>query len=168
MMQVLKFPNPRLRIKAQKILKITPEIKKTLDDMLKIMYKNKGVGLAATQVDVHLAMIVIDVSEQQNQPLKLINPVIIKSCDTQDEEEGCLSVPGFRAEIKRAQNITYTAIDENNTTIQQEVNGLMAVCIQHEIDHLNGKLFIDYLSNAKRQKVRTLIKKNQNNKNNKK
>ena len=166
-MQVLTFPNPKLRTKAQKILKITPEIKKTLDDMLKIMYQKKGVGLAATQVDVHLAMIVIDISEKQNQPLKLINPVIINKSDTQDEEEGCLSVPGFRADIKRAQNITYTATDENNKETTKDVTGLMAVCIQHEIDHLKGKLFIDYLSNAKRQKVRTLIKKNQNNKNNK-
>jgi peptide deformylase len=158
-MKILQFPSARLRIVAKKIINITDEVKENLNSMLDIMYQQKGIGLAATQVNIHQRMIVLDVSEKQNQAQKLINPVIVEKFDIQEEEEGCLSVPEFRAKIPRAKKIIFSYVDEENNSFQKEAEGLLAICIQHEIDHLNGKLFIDYLSQAKRQQIRTMLKK---------
>ena len=152
-LQVLIFPDQRLRTKAQAVAEVTDEIRRTLDDMLETMYDEEGIGLAATQVDIHQQMIVLDVSESRDQPVFLINPEILDQQGEQGIEEGCLSVPGVRALVPRAAQITVRALDRDGQQRTFEAENLLAICIQHEIDHLQGKLFIDYLSPLKRQRL---------------
>ena len=156
---ILEFPDERLRKKAAAVKSVDEKIKKLVDDMLETMYESKGVGLAATQVDVHQRVIVIDVSEEKNAPLSLINPEIIERDGIKESEEGCLSVPGFFEKVKRAEHIKVKAIDKEGQAFEFEARDLLAVCVQHEMDHLNGKLFVDYISSLKRQRIKKKLEK---------
>ena len=158
-LDVLHFPNPRLRKKGRPVTEIDDSIRKLAEDMLETMYAENGIGLAATQVDVQQRVVVIDLSEERNQPMILVNPEIISQEGTETMQEGCLSVPGFFDEVQRAESIRMQYLDLNGEKIEMETGGLLAVCIQHEIDHLNGKLFIDYLSPLKRQRLRKKLEK---------
>lgn len=156
---ILHFPHPNLRLMAKPVENITADTQTLLDDMLETMYADRGIGLAATQIDVQLRVVVIDVSEDHNQPLFLINPEILEKDGTEIMKEGCLSVPGFFDEVQRAENIRARFLDRQGNLQEISTDGLLAVCIQHEIDHLNGKLFIDYLSLLKRQRIEKKLKK---------
>ena len=159
-LSILEFPDPRLRTKAQPVIIVDNDIRRIIDDMLETMYAAPGIGLAATQVDIHQQIIVIDVSEEKNQPLVLINPKVTINDETLDSyDEGCLSVPGFYETVERPKGIRVEALDRNGKPFVIEPEGLLAVCIQHEIDHLNGKLFVDYLSTMKRQRIRKKLEK---------
>lgn len=158
---ILRFPDPRLRQKAQPVEELTDEIRKVADDMLTTMYASAGIGLAATQVNVHKQIVVIDVSEQRNRPMCLINPRIIEREGQTDSMEGCLSVPDFCATVKRAARVKVAALDRDGRAIEFEADGLLADCVQHEIDHLQGKLFIDHLSPLKRLRLLAQVKKQQ-------
>jgi peptide deformylase len=159
LLDVLHFPDDRLRTVAKPVEEITPEIKQLAADMIETMYDENGVGLAATQVNVHLRVVVIDVSADRNQAMVLINPTIIETSGVEVSEEGCLSVPETNAEVERAEFVTfeYLNLDGEKQTI--EADGLLAVCIQHELDHLKGKLFIDYLSSLKQKRIKTKLEK---------
>jgi peptide deformylase len=157
---ILEFPDPRLRTHAKPVQQVDERIRQLVRDMFATMYAAPGVGLAATQVNVHEQVVVIDVSENHDQPLVFINPKI----EILDEtlftyEEGCLSVPGFHESITRPQHIRVSALDAEGRAFTISPEGLLAVCIQHECDHLNGKLFVDYLSNLKRQRIRAKLEK---------
>ena len=156
---VLEFPDERLRKKAAVVKTVDDKIKKLADDMLETMYQSHGVGLAATQVDVHQRVIVIDISEEKNDPLFLINPEVFEKDGIKDSEEGCLSVPGFFEKVKRAEHIRVKALDKDGQSIEFEATDFLAVCVQHEIDHLNGKLFVDYISTLKRQRIKKKLEK---------
>jgi peptide deformylase len=157
---VLRFPDERLRIKAEPVTEVTDEIKKIVDDMIETMYHEKGVGLAATQVNIHKQIVVMDVSEDGNQPIVLINPKIIaKSDETMVNEEGCLSVPGYYAKVDRHTQVTVSALDREGKPFTLPAEELLAICIQHELDHLQGILFVDYLSPLKRQRIRAKLEK---------
>ncbi|MDD5319535.1 MAG: peptide deformylase [Methylococcales bacterium] len=156
---ILEFPDERLRKKAAVVKTVDNTIKKLVDDMLETMYQSKGVGLAATQVDVHQRVIVIDVSEERNNPLFLINPEIIEKDGIEESEEGCLSVPGFYEKVKRAEHVRVKALDRNGQAFEFDARDLLAVCVQHEIDHLDGKLFVDYISSLKRQRIKKKLEK---------
>ncbi len=156
---ILEFPDERLRKKAVEVTAVDGTVKKLVDDMLETMYQAKGVGLAATQVNVHQRVIVIDVSEEKNVPLCLINPVILSKDGVEESEEGCLSVPGFFEKVKRAERIKVKALDKQGQTFELEAEELLAVCIQHEMDHLEGKLFVDYISSLKRQRIKKKLEK---------
>ena len=158
-LQVLTFPDERLRTVAKPVDKVTPEIQKIVDDMLETMYLEEGIGLAATQVDIHLRIVVIDLSEERNEPRVLINPEIIAKDGEDGIEEGCLSVPSARALVPRAKTVTVKALDRDGNPYQIEADDLLAICIQHELDHLQGKLFIDYLSPLKQQRIKQKIEK---------
>ena len=159
---ILQFPDPRLRTEAKPVAAVDDRVRKIIDDMFETMYEAPGVGLAATQVNVHEQIIVIDVSENRDQPLVFINPHIEVLDETHfDYEEGCLSVPGFYEKVTRPQHVRVTALDRNGDFFTIEPEGLLAVCIQHERDHLDGKLFVDYLSNLKRKRIRTKLEKQQ-------
>jgi len=160
-LNILEFPDPLLRKKAAAVKNVDGKIIQLIDNMLDTLYAAPGIGLAASQVNVHRQLIVIDVSEERNQPLVLINPHIIASEGEIETAEGCLSVPGFYEPVKRAEKIQYTAIDRNGEPFSQAAENLLAVCIQHEIDHLAGKLFVDYLSTVKRQLIRRKLLKQQ-------
>ena len=158
-LDILRFPDPRLHNKAQRIEQVDDSLRRLADDMLETMYQAPGVGLAATQVNVAKRLTVIDISEDKNRPLVLINPEIIE-CDGKEEtEEGCLSVPGIFEKVTRAERIRITALDRDGNAFELSADGLLAVCIQHEIDHLDGKLFVDYLSSLKRQRIRKKLEK---------
>ena len=160
LLPILEFPDPRLRKHAKRVDVVDSELQKLIDDMFDTMYDAPGVGLAATQIDVHLQVIVIDVSEDKNEPLVFINPKVeILDKDEFAYEEGCLSVPGFYEEVTRPQHVRVTALDKNGDQFVIEPKDLLAVCIQHEMDHLDGKLFVDYLSNLKRQRIRKKLEK---------
>ena len=159
LLDILRFPDARLRTKAVPVTEVTDGIREFLDDMLETMYTAPGIGLAATQVNVHQEIVVVDVSEDKNQPYCLINPVIIKAEGEKICEEGCLSVPEYFAEVKRAEKITVKALDRVRKEFELEADGLLAVCIQHELDHLKGKLFVDYLSPLKQQRLRKKFEK---------
>lgn len=159
LLNILEFPDERLRKKAVKVQTVDDKIKNLVDDMLETMYESRGVGLAATQVNVHLRVIVIDVSEQKDTPLCLINPEIIEKDGVEESEEGCLSVPGFFEKVKRAEHIKVKALDKDGKTYEFEARDLLAVCVQHEIDHLDGKLFVDYISPLKRQRIKKKLEK---------
>lgn len=159
LLEVLHFPDERLRTVAKPVDEITPEIKKIASDMLETMYEENGVGLAATQVNIHQRIVVIDVSAERNQPLTLINPTIIDSSGVEVSEEGCLSVPETNAEVQRAEFVTLEYLDLEGEKQVVEADDLFAVCIQHELDHLNGKLFIDYLSTLKQKRIKTKLEK---------
>jgi peptide deformylase len=156
---ILEFPDERLRKKAAVIKNVDKKIKQLVDDMTDTMYKAEGVGLAATQVNVHLRVIMIDISEEGNDPLCLINPELVEKEGVEESEEGCLSVPNFFEKIKRAEHIKIKALNREGQSYELEADGLLAVCIQHEMDHLEGKLFVDYLSPLKRQRIKTKLEK---------
>ena len=156
---ILEFPDERLRKKAAVVKTVDDKIKKLVDDMLETMYQSKGVGLAATQVDVHQRVIVIDVSEEKNNPLSLINPEIIEKDGIEEAEEGCLSVPGFYEKVNRAEHVRVKALNREGKSFEFEARDLLAVCVQHEMDHLNGKLFVDYISSLKRQRIKKKLEK---------
>ncbi len=156
---ILEFPDKRLRNVAKPVETVDEEVKQLVEDMLETMYDAKGIGLAATQVNVHKRVIVIDVSEEKNDPICLINPDILEQEGDEESEEGCLSVPGFFENVKRAESITVQALNQQGESFQINADGLLAVCIQHEMDHLLGKLFVDYLSTLKRKRIQTKLEK---------
>jgi peptide deformylase len=157
---VLRFPDPRLKTKASLVTEITEATSIIIDDMLATMYDENGVGLAATQVDIHQRIVVMDVSENNDQPIVLINPEIIaKSDDTLINEEGCLSVPGVYAKVDRHTTCTVKALDRHGKEFTLDGEELLSICIQHELDHLNGVLFVDYLSPLKRQRIKIKLEK---------
>lgn len=156
---VLEFPDERLRKKAVVVKTVDDKIRRLVDDMLETMYHSHGVGLAATQIDVHQRIVVIDVSEEKDKPLFLINPEIIEKDGIKESEEGCLSVPGFFEKVNRAEHIRVKALDRDGQTFEFDATELLAVCVQHEIDHLNGKLFVDYISPLKRQRIKKKLEK---------
>ena len=158
-LDVLRFPDERLRTIAKPVETIDSAIKTLVSDMLETMKDENGIGLAATQVDVHKRVVVIDVSEKQDTPQVFINPDITHMDGTTISEEGCLSVPNNYAKVERAEKITVKALDENGDSFTLDADGLLAICIQHELDHLKGKLFVDYLSPLKRQRIRTKLEK---------
>ncbi|MCV9880565.1 peptide deformylase [Brenneria izbisi] len=158
-LQVLHFPDERLRIKAQPVKEVNANIQRIVDDMFDTMYEEEGIGLAATQVDIHQRIIVIDVSEERDQRLVLINPELLEQSGDTGIEEGCLSIPETRALVPRAERVKVRALDREGNTFELEAEGLLAICIQHEMDHLVGKLFIDYLSPLKRQRIRQKLEK---------
>jgi len=158
-LEVLHFPDPRLRKKATLIETIDATIKAVADDLLETMFDKGGIGLAATQVNIQKRIIVIDISEDRNNPWVLINPEILASDGIVQTQEGCLSVPGYYDDVERAERIKYSYLNLEGELIEEEADGLLSVCIQHEIDHLDGKLFIDYLSPLKRQRLMKKIEK---------
>jgi len=160
LLEILEFPDPRLRTKAKSVESVDDALRQVIDDMFETMYAAPGIGLAATQVNVHRRLVVIDISEEKDQPLVLINPEF-EVLDTQVEscQEGCLSVPGYYEEVTRPRHIRLKALDRDGQPYSLEAEDLLAVCIQHEIDHLNGKLFVDYLSPLKRNRIRKKLEK---------
>jgi peptide deformylase len=156
---ILEFPDPRLRTRAQPVTEFDAELGTLVDDMFETMYAAPGIGLAASQVDVHKRVIVIDLSEARNEPLVFINPEILAREGVEETEEGCLSVPGIFDEVERASKIRLRSQDKSGAVSEREYEGMLAVCIQHEIDHLEGKLFVDYLSDLKRQRIRKRLEK---------
>ena len=158
-LDVLRFPDERLRTVAAPVETITPELQQIVDDMFETMYAEEGIGLAATQVDIHQRIIVIDVSEDREDQLVLINPEILEQSGSTGIEEGCLSVPGSRALVPRAEWVKVRALDRHGKPFELEADDLLAICIQHEMDHLMGKLFVDYLSPLKRQRIRQKLEK---------
>jgi peptide deformylase len=156
---ILEFPDPRLRTRAQPVEHVDDELRKLIDDMFETMYAAPGIGLAATQVNVHKRVLVIDISETRDQPLALINPEVIQRQGVEETEEGCLSVPGIYDKVTRAERIRVRALNRDGKSIEMDADGLLAVCIQHEIDHLDGKLFVDYLSELKRTRIRKKLEK---------
>ena len=160
-LDLLYYPDKRLRTVAKPVATVDNSISKLVDDMFETMYKAPGIGLAATQVNVHKQIIVIDVSVEKKQPLCLINPVIIAEQGTEICDEGCLSVPDIYEAVERAEKVTVIALDQNGDEYTLEADEMLAVCIQHEMDHLKGKLFVDYLSPLKRQRVKKRLLKSQ-------
>ena len=156
---VLHFPDPRLRKKARPVADVDAGIRQLSGDMLETMYAENGIGLAATQVNIQQRVVVMDLSEEKNDPVTLVNPEIMEKSGTEEMEEGCLSVPGYSDLVRRAEKITYRYLNLDGEVIEEEADGLRAVCIQHEIDHLDGKLFIDYLSPMKKRRIRKKIEK---------
>lgn len=156
---ILEYPDPRLRTVAQPVDEVDDALRQLIDDMLETMYASQGIGLAATQVNVHRRLLVLDVSEDQGQPLALINPEIVAREEVCTTQEGCLSVPGIFDDVERAQRIRVRALDRHGEPFEMDAEGLLAVCIQHEMDHLEGKLFVDYLSELKRQRIRKKLEK---------
>lgn len=162
LLPILEFPDPRLRTVAKPVEKVDDDIRQLVDDMFETMYDAPGVGLAATQVNVHKQVIVIDTSEDKTEPHVFINPEIeVLDKELYDYEEGCLSVPGFYEKITRPEHVRVTALDRDGNSFTIEPEGLLAVCIQHEMDHLQGKLFVDYVSSMKRQRIRKKLEKQQ-------
>jgi len=158
-LHILEFPDERLRTKAVPIEAVDDALRALIDDMFETMYDAPGIGLAATQVNVHRQLLVADVSEDHDEPIVLINPQIVERDGAQTCSEGCLSVPTITADVTRAERIVVTGLDRDGESIKMEADGLLAVCIQHEMDHLQGKLFVDYLSPLKRQMVRKKLEK---------
>lgn len=158
-LDILHFPDKRLRKICEPVVEVNDDIRRLLGDMLETMYAAPGIGLAAIQVNVHKRVLVVDVSEDRSEPLCFINPDIISLDGEEEMQEGCLSVPGFYETVKRAETIKVRALDREGRPFELDAGGLLAVCIQHEIDHLNGKLFVDYLSPLKRQRIRKKLEK---------
>lgn len=158
-LEVLRFPDERLRTVAKPIDKIDGKITTLIEDMFDTMRDEKGIGLAATQVDRHVRLVVMDVSEDQSEPRVFINPVITHKDGKTISEEGCLSVPNNYAKVERAEHIVVTALDKSGKEFSLEASDLLAICIQHELDHLQGKLFVDYLSPLKKQRIRKKLEK---------
>lgn len=160
LLPILEFPDPRLRTVAKPVVEVTDAHRVLIKDMLETMYDAPGIGLAATQVNVHERILVIDISEDKSEPRVFINPVVdILDPELGEYDEGCLSVPGFYDTVTRPQRIRVTAMNEHGETFEEELSGLMAICLQHEIDHLEGKLFVDYLSPLKRNRIRKKLEK---------
>lgn len=161
-LSILEFPDPRLRTVAEPVASVDDEVRRLVDDMIETMYAAPGIGLAATQVNVHRRILVIDLSEDQSDPRVFINPEIeIPEGEKEPMQEGCLSIPGVYEDVSRTQAVRVRALDYNGEPFEAEYSGLMAVCLQHEVDHLNGKLFIDYLSQLKRSRIRRKVEKQQ-------
>ncbi|MEE8287052.1 MAG: peptide deformylase [Gammaproteobacteria bacterium] len=158
---ILHYPDPRLRNRAQAVERVDDAVRRLVDDMLETMYAAPGIGLAAIQVNVPKRVITIDISEHGDQPLCLINPEILELAGSIETEEGCLSVPGIYESVERADAIRARGLDRDGQAVEFEAEGLLAVCVQHEIDHLDGKLFVDYLSQLKRQRIRKKAHKQQ-------
>ena len=158
-LDILHFPDPRLRNKAKPVAEVDDGVRKLVDDMFETMYQAPGIGLAAIQVNVPLRVVTIDISEERDQPLALINPEILERDGIEEMNEGCLSVPGVYEKVRRADHIRFRALDRDGEPFEMEAQGLLAVCVQHEIDHLDGKLFVDYLSSLKRQRIRKKLEK---------
>ena len=156
---ILEFPDPRLRTTAVPVEVVDDELNAVIDDMFETMYAAPGIGLAATQVDIHKRFLVADISHDQSEPHVFINPVIVEKDGATVSEEGCLSVPGYYEDVQRAEHIRVKYLDRQGRETEMEASGLLAVCIQHEIDHLDGKLFVDYLSETKRQRIRKRLLK---------
>ncbi|MGH8377943.1 MAG: peptide deformylase [Gammaproteobacteria bacterium] len=161
LMSILHYPDPRLRIRARPVPAVGADTRQLVADLLETMYAAPGIGLAATQVGVDQRVIVVDVSEKGDQPQAYINPEILSRDGTETMQEGCLSVPGVFEEVQRAERIRVHALDPEGQPLEFDADGLLAVCIQHEIDHLDGKLFVDYLSQLKRQRIRKKLEKEQ-------
>ena len=159
LLNILHFPDPKLRTVARPVVEFDSKLKKLVNDMFETMYEAPGIGLAATQVDRHIRLLVMDVSEERNAPRCLINPEILQADGEEESDEGCLSVPGFYESVIRAEHIRVRANDMEGETIEFESDGVEAVCIQHEMDHLEGKLFVDYLSTLKRNRIRKKLVK---------
>ncbi|MDC1319207.1 peptide deformylase [Litorivicinus sp.] len=158
--QILEFPDLRLRKVAKPVADVDDTIRKLIDDMFETMYEAQGIGLAATQIDVHLRVVVIDLQNEINEPLIMINPEFeVLTQEIDEMQEGCLSVPGIYEVVKRPEHIRLRALNRVGNTFELEAYGLLAVCIQHECDHLNGKLFVDHLSNLKRSRIRSKLTK---------
>ncbi len=158
-LEILEFPDPRLRTKAQPVTVFDAALQRQIDDMFETMYAAPGIGLAATQVNIHKQMFVIDVSEDNTQPLVFINPEFVDKRGIEEMEEGCLSFPGVYAKVQRANEITIRALDRHGQPFELDTGDLLAVCIQHEFDHIEGKLFVDYLSPLKRERIRKQLEK---------
>ena len=158
-LKILEFPDPRLRTKAVPVMAVDEDLRTLILDMFETMYEAPGIGLAATQVDVHKRLLVTDVSPDRSEPYVLINPEIVEKDGVTVTDEGCLSVPGYYESVERAEHIRVRFLDRNGDETEMEAEGLLAVCIQHEMDHLDGKLFVDYLSEAKRQRIRKKLEK---------
>ena len=158
-LKILEFPDARLRTKAAPVSAVDDALRALIDDMFETMYAAPGIGLAATQVNVHKRLLVADVSPKQTEPHVLINPVIVEKDGLMVSDEGCLSVPGYYEEVERAGHIRVRFLDRDGVEQEMEAEGLLAVCIQHEVDHLEGKLFVDYLSEAKRLRIRKKLLK---------
>lgn len=160
LLEILHYPDNRLRTVAKPVQQVDQTIRQLVDDMFETMYEAPGIGLAATQVNVHKRVIVIDISPDKDQPLCLINPEIVKSDGTEECEEGCLSVPEIYEKVTRAETVSVTALNQDGEQYTLDADGLLAVCIQHEMDHLLGKLFVDYLSPLKQQRLKKKLLKN--------
>ena len=158
-LNILEFPDPRLKKVAKEVENFDTQLKKLVEDMIETMYFANGIGLAATQVNIHKRLLVLDISADQDQPRVYINPQILDQSGEQNCEEGCLSVPGVYASVKRAENITIRAQDSDGNFFEEQLEGLHAVCVQHETDHLIGRLFVDYLSPLRRNMVRKKLEK---------
>lgn len=158
-LEILQYPDTRLRTVARPVEVVDDRIRQLADDMLETMYDAPGIGLAATQVDVHERVVVIDVSEDRNEPRVLINPEIIDSTGSERGQEGCLSVPGYQDTVERAEWVRVRALDRQGEPLELEADGLLAVCVQHEVDHLDGKLFLDHLSELKRKRAHRKLTK---------
>ena len=162
LLTILEFPDPRLRTQAKPVAQVDPRIQTLVDDMFETMYAAPGIGLAASQVDVHERVIVMDLTEDHSDPRVFINPEItVIDDDLGTYDEGCLSVPGFYETVERPKVVEVSAINRDGQTFTERLDGLMAICLQHEIDHLEGKLFVDYLSPLKRQRIRSKLVKEQ-------
>lgn len=160
LLEILEYPDPRLRTIAKPVKVVDSKILKLIDDMFETMYDAPGIGLAATQVDKHIQLIVMDLSEEKNDPLVFINPEItVLEGEAEKMQEGCLSVPGFYEDVSRIEHVLIKAQDKEGKDFELEAEGLLAVCIQHEMDHLNGKLFVDYLSGLKRNRIKKKLEK---------
>ncbi|MCF7988954.1 MAG: peptide deformylase [Thiohalocapsa sp.] len=160
-LEILTFPDARLRRSAEPVEKVDDKTRQLVDDMLETMYAAPGIGLAAIQVNVPKRVVVIDISDEKNAPLCLINPEILERSGEEQMDEGCLSVPGFYETVTRADRIRMRALDRNGEPFELDTDGLLAVCIQHEIDHLDGRLFVDHISALKRQRIRKKLEKDQ-------
>ena len=158
-LDILHFPDARLRNTAKPVAEVDDRVRQLIDDMFETMYEAPGIGLAAIQVNDPRRVIVVDTSEDRSQPLALVNPEILEKQGEEEMDEGCLSVPGVYETVKRAETIRVRFLDRNGEPVEMDADGLLAVCIQHEIDHLDGKLFVDYLSNLKRQRIRKKLEK---------
>ena len=159
-LDILEFPDPRLRTKAKPITQVTDKHRQLIKDMFDTMYAAPGIGLAASQVDVHEQLLVIDLSEDQSEPLVFINPKItVLEGELEKMQEGCLSIPGFYEDVERVEHCLIEALDKDGKPFTLEATGLLAVCIQHEMDHLDGKLMVDYISNTKRDRIRKKLEK---------
>lgn len=159
LLEILHFPDPRLRTKAKPVTQVDDSVRQIIEDMFETMYEAPGIGLAATQVNIHQRIIVIDTSEEKDQPLALINPEILETEGVEEMDEGCLSVPGYYETVERAEKVKIRYLDKEGAEQHLEADELLAVCVQHEIDHLDGKLFVDYLSPLKRNRIRKKLEK---------
>ena len=161
-LKILEFPNPNLRKVAAPVTRFDNDLKRLIDNMFETMYEANGIGLAATQVDVHKRLLVLDVSEERSNPQVFVNPTIdVVESDLSDYDEGCLSVPGFYETVSRPKKIKVSAQDKEGSQFELEADGVLSVCIKHEIDHLDGKLFVDYLSSLKRNRIKDKLQKEQ-------